>query len=70
MTNPLVVDFNAETGEITQRDMSAAEYTEYKAHQSKLAASAIEQQKIPEAKAARDALLTQLGFTPEMIASL
>ena len=67
MSRPQVKEHNIKTDEVTVRDMTDAELTDYEAFQ------AAELQKIEDAKAAkiaRDALLDKLGITAEEAALL
>jgi hypothetical protein len=62
MTKPIITIHNAETNEITEREMNAAEFKEYEARQKREADIKAE----AEAKeSARQALLNKLGITQE-----
>lgn len=62
MTKPIVIIHNVTTNEIIEREMTAAEFTAYKAQQD----ADIALQAEAEAKAAqRAALLSRLGITEE-----
>jgi hypothetical protein len=62
MTKPMITIHNIETGEIIEREMNAAELTQYEADRVAQATAQAE----AEAKAtAKAALLAQLGITEE-----
>lgn len=62
MTKPIITIHNAETNEITEREMNAAEFKEYEARQKREADIKAE----AEAKASAKAdLLEKLGITAE-----
>jgi hypothetical protein len=62
MTKPIITIHNAETNEIIQREMNAAEFKEYEARQKTEAAEQAE----AEAKAtAKAALLSKLGISED-----
>ena len=63
----MITEINVETGEITQREMTAEELAEYEADQAEAAAKKAE----AEAKeTARQAVLEKLGLTADEAAAL
>jgi hypothetical protein len=67
MTNPTIRIHNIETNEVIDREMTDAEFAEYKAGQAAEAAAQVE----AEAKAtARAAILDRLGLTADEAALL
>jgi hypothetical protein len=62
MTKPLVTIHNAETGEVVEREMNAAEFAQYKLDEQR----DLERKEAIEAEAAaKQALLTRLGITAD-----
>ena len=70
----VAIEVNCETGEVTERPLTAAEITaneaaaaqaEAEAHEAEVAAQAV-----ADAKASAQAKLSALGLTPEEIAAL
>jgi predicted flap endonuclease-1-like 5' DNA nuclease len=62
MSKPIVVIHNTETNEIVEREMTAAEFAQYKKDQTEKAAKQAE----TEAKEAeRQAILDRLGLTAD-----
>jgi hypothetical protein len=62
MSNPMIRIHNVETGEVIDREMTAAEFTQYKKDQ----ASALElENEIKAAAIAKAELLERLGITAE-----
>ena len=62
MTKPIIKIHNAETDEVIEREMNAAEFSQYKAARDEFDAAQAE----AEAKAtAKAALLSKLGITAE-----
>ena len=62
MTKPLITIHNAETNEVIEREMTAAEFKEYEARQKREADIKAEADAKETAKAA---LLSKLGITAE-----
>lgn len=62
MTNPLITIHNVQTGEIIEREMTAAEFAEWQAQQEEAQAQVVAK---AEAEAKRQALLKKLGITEE-----
>jgi hypothetical protein len=62
MTKPIITIHNAETNEVIEREMNAAEFKEYEARQKREADIKAEAEAQATAKAA---LLAQLGITEE-----
>jgi len=63
----MITEINVETGEITQREMTAEELAQYEADQAEAAAKKAE----AEAKeTARQAVLEKLGLTADEAAAL
>jgi len=62
MPNPTITIHNATTGEITEREMNAAEFKQYEADQAKNAA---EQAKAEATATQKVALLARLGITAD-----
>lgn len=67
MPNPMIRIHNAETGEVVDRPMTAAEFKEYEAEQAAFNAKATAEEDKATAKAA---LLDRLGITAEEAALL
>ena len=62
MTKPIIIIHNAETGEVIEREMTAAEFNQYEMDQ----AEAKRQREAEAAKAAeKAALLAKLGITED-----
>ena len=62
MTKPMTRIHNQQTNEVIDREMTDAEYAEYKAAQAEYAAK---EQAKAEQKTAKAALLARLGITQE-----
>lgn len=67
MKKPIIRIHNVETGEILDREMTAAEFTQYQADQAEREAKEAERISKLEAK---EALLIRLGITAEEAALL
>ena len=67
MSKPIIRIHNAETGEVLDREMTTAEFNQYKAEQEVIAAQKAEEKAKETAKAA---LLERLGMTAEEAALL
>jgi hypothetical protein len=66
----IVLSVNAETGETTERPLTADEIADHEAMQAELAAQEAEQQTKAAARASALAKLAELGLTAEEIAAL
>ena len=62
MAKPIIIIHNAETGEITEREMNAEELAIYERDKANREAELLAES---EAKAKREALLDKLGITAE-----
>ena len=62
MTNPIIIIHNAESGEITEREMNAEELAQWELDQASALAT---RQAEAEAQANRQALLDKLGITED-----
>lgn len=67
MANPMIKIVNAETGEEIEREMNAKELAQW--NKDKVESAAADKAKA-ENEAARSALLTRLGITPDEAALL
>lgn len=67
MSNPIIKIHNAETGEITEREMTDAEFAKHQSEQ--LAAQNAEAERFA-AKAAAEAKLAALGLTADNLKAL
>jgi hypothetical protein len=67
MTNPIVIDHNVETGEVTEREMTSQELTIW--DKEKKAAIA-EQKRIEDQALLKQSILDRLGLTAEEAAIL
>jgi hypothetical protein len=63
MTKPMVRIHNAETDEVIDREMTAAEFAEYQTNQSTEAAKQAEAEAKAQAKAEAESKLAALGLT-------
>jgi hypothetical protein len=70
MTKPLVRIHNTETDEVVDREMTAAEYTQYQKDQKDWEKLLTEAETKAEAKAAAQAKLAALGLTVEDLTAL
>ncbi len=70
MTKPMIRIHNQETDEITDREMNAAEFAQYKADQAAEIARQAEAQAKADAKAAAQSKLAALGLTVEDLQAL
>ena len=70
MAKPTIRIHNAETNEIIDREMTDAEFAQYKADQAEAEAKQAEAQAKAEAKAAAQAKLAALGLTVEDLTAL
>lgn len=70
MSNPTIRIHNTETNEIIDREMTTAEFAEYKADLDAEAARKAEAEANAEAKAAAQAKLAALGLTVEDLQAL
>lgn len=62
-----ITEHNAETGEVIERDLTAAELNELKAIQAE---DVKKMQKRQQEAAATEAVIEKLGLTPEEVAAL
>jgi hypothetical protein len=69
-TNPTIVIFDAETGEVTERELTAEEIAEAEARQAEAEARQAEAEAKAAARTSALAKLADLGLTAEEIAAL
>lgn len=70
MTKPMVRIHNAETNEIIDREMTAAEFAEYQTNQRAELAKQAEAEAKAQAKAAAESKLAALGLTSDDLNAL
>ena len=70
MTNPMIRIHNTETNEVIDREMTAAEFTAYKAEQKEAEAIATEKAAVQAARSSALAKLAALGLSEDEVNGL